>query len=186
MEHLDAVINTLTHHTKNVPGLKDIAKTAGVSTGHVSLGLILFLSLFMFLGIGADLITDLIGMFYPMYMSFKALETKGGDDDKLWLTYWVVFALYKVVDDWAGVFLYWVPFYYVIKLGILIWLFAPQTKGAISLYDGLIRPFILKHQNEIDQGMTKLGEVASVASSLAKEEAIKKGGEYLLSAHQAK
>ena len=99
----------------------------------------------MFFGVGADLITDLIGMFYPMYMSFKALETKEGEDDKLWLTYWVVYAIYKVVDEWAEILFFWVPFYYPIKLAFLVFLFAPQTKGAVKLYDGFVRPFITKH-----------------------------------------
>lgn len=180
MEHLNSVIDSLTESTKNTPVISDIAKKAGVSTGHISLGLLVFLVLFMFLGVGADLITDLIGMFYPMYMSFKALETEGGEDDKLWLTYWVVYAIYKVIDEWAEILFFWLPFYYPIKLGFLIFLFAPQTKGAAKLYDNFIRPFVLKHQSEIEAGITKLGEAATIASKAAKKEAIKRGTDYVL------
>ena len=180
MEHLNNLIETLTQSTKNTPGIKDIAKAANVSTGHATLGLIVFTILFVFIGIGADLITDVIGMFYPMYMSFKAIESKGADDDKLWLTYWVVYAIYKVFDDWSEVLFYWLPFYHPIKLAFLVFLFAPQTKGAIKLYDSFIRPFVIKHQQEIDAGITKLGEVASIASKAAQEEALKRGTAYVL------
>ena len=83
MEQINQHIEPLTRATQNLPVIKDIAQKAGVSTGLVSMGLIVLVIAFMFLGIGADLITDLIAMLYPMYMSFKALETKTGDDDKL-------------------------------------------------------------------------------------------------------
>ncbi|OMJ95872.1 hypothetical protein SteCoe_595 [Stentor coeruleus] len=180
MEQINQIIDTLTENTRNLPVVKDIAQKAGVSTGHVSLGFIAFITLFMFLGIGADLITDLIGMFYPMFMSFKALESKGADDDKLWLTYWVVFALFKVVDDWSGVFFFWLPFYYPIKLAFLIYLFAPQTKGAIMLYDKVIKDFMVKHQTKIEAGLSQAGQAASLLQQAAKEEAMKKGMEYML------
>ena len=180
MEQFNHLIEQLTQRTQNLPGIKDIAQKAGVSTGHISLGLIVLFITFMLLGIGADLITDAIGLFYPMYMSFKALETKEGDDDKLWLTYWVVYACYKVVDEWSETLFYWVPFYYPIKLMFLVFLFAPQTRGAVKLYDNLIKPFMLKHQQEIDSGMNTLGEATSIASRAFKEEALKRGTDYVM------
>lgn len=179
MEYIDI----LTKKSEELPVIKDIAKKAGVPAGYVSLGLIAFVTAFMLLGIAADLITDLIGMFYPMYMSFKALESKEDDDDKLWLTYWVVFAFYKVADEWAELLFFWVPLYYPIKLLFLIYLFAPQTKGAIVLYNKFIRPFIIKHQSKIDEGFSTLGEAANIATKMAKEEAIKRGVEYAASSY---
>lgn len=184
MEQVNQIIETLDNHTKHVPGIKDIAAKAGVSAGHVSLGLIGVLTCLMLLGYGAELITDVIGMFYPMYMSFKALETKGAEDDKVWLTYWVVFAVWKVLDEWVYFLFAWIPCYYTVKLAMLISLFHPHYKLAARIYDQGIRPFIIKHQQDIEASMTKMGEVASVASQLAKEEALKKGTEYLISSHK--
>ena len=186
MEQFNQVIETLNNHTKNVPGIKDVAAAAGVTAGHVTLGLLGLLTGFMLFGFGADLITDVIGMFYPMYMSFKALESKGGDDDKLWLTYWVVFAVWKVLDEWVYFLFSWIPCYFTVKLGILIFLFHPQYKGAVLIYDSLIRPWVLKHQKDIESSITKMGEVASAATQLAKEEALKKGTDYIISSHSSK
>lgn len=33
-----------------------------------------------------------LGVLYPAYASFKALESPQLNDDKQWLTYWVVYA----------------------------------------------------------------------------------------------
>ena len=42
------------------------------------------------------LCSDLIGFVFPMYASIKAIESPETDDDTLWLTYWLVFSLFKV------------------------------------------------------------------------------------------
>ena len=39
---------------------------------------------------------------YPAYCSIKALETLNEQDDKKWLTYWVVFAFFSVLEFFAG------------------------------------------------------------------------------------
>lgn len=42
------------------------------------------------------------------------------------------------------------PLYYEFKLVGLLWLMAPQTKGAQLLYEAFINPFLSKHAAKFD------------------------------------
>lgn len=47
-------------------------------------------------------LTLAIGIVYPAYMSFKAIESSTKEDDTQWLTYWVVFASFSVLEIFTG------------------------------------------------------------------------------------
>ena len=40
--------------------------------------------------------SDMVGFIYPMYKSIKAIESEEKADDSQWLTYWLIFSLFKV------------------------------------------------------------------------------------------
>ena len=95
---------------------------------------------FVMLGIGQTYITNIIGVAYPAFMSFRALESSGMDDDKQWLTYWVCFGAFNIVDQFAGIILRFIPFYFFLKCGFLIYLFHPSMLGATTVYNQVILP----------------------------------------------
>ena len=76
----------------------------------------------------------MLGFVYPTYASIKALETPETDDDKQWLTYWVLFSFFSLIEHFTDTVLYWIPFYFSIKLGLLIWMMLPGQKGATLIY----------------------------------------------------
>jgi len=43
------------------------------------------------------------------------------------------------------------PFYFFFKLCFLVYLFHPQTKGALFIYNSFIRQFLSKHERIIDE-----------------------------------
>jgi receptor expression-enhancing protein 5/6 len=86
-----------------------------------------------------------VSLVYPAYASFKAVESPDPDDDKQWLTYWVVIGCYSIADSFLDIFFFWVPFYFVIKLAFVLYLALPHTKGAVYLYDKVVKPFFLKN-----------------------------------------
>ena len=79
------------------------------------------------------------------YMSFKSMETGIPDDATQWLTYWVVFSALSVSEDVFYFIFAYIPFYYVIKIGLIIWLYHPKTTSAELVYNQVVRPYILPY-----------------------------------------
>ena len=110
----------------------------------------------------------IIGVAYPAFMSFRALETVEEDDDKQWLTYWVCYGFFNIVDQFAGIILQFIPFYYFLKLGFLIYLFHPQTLGAMWVYKNVIMPHVEKYKDQIDAAEKQVSDMANKGSNLMK------------------
>jgi len=91
------------------------------------------------------IIIDMIGFLYPMYASVKALETDGKEDDSQWLMYWIIFGIVKIFETVFGFLLPIIPFYYMIKVLLLIWCYHPTTKGARIVYENVIKPTFNKY-----------------------------------------
>lgn len=65
---------------------EDASSVTDIRYDYTSSGLIIALNLFSL----ASPITNLIGWVLPAYLSIAALESPGHDDDKHWLTYWII------------------------------------------------------------------------------------------------
>jgi receptor expression-enhancing protein 5/6 len=103
---------------------------------------------------GAKLMVDLTGFVYPAYMSFKSMDS-GSQDDTQWLTYWVVFSFLSIVESLMGFLVVLIPFYFWIKIGIIVWMYYPATRGAQVIYDQALRPLLLPYL-EMDKPTNKV------------------------------
>ncbi|KAF3845272.1 hypothetical protein F7725_008435, partial [Dissostichus mawsoni] len=103
--------------------------------------------------------------------NIKAIESNVKEDDTQWLTYWVVYGLFSIVEAFSDIFLFWFPFYYASKCLFLIWCMAPVTwNGSDMLYKRVIRPFFLKHQAAMDTMVSDLSAKAkNITESVTKE-----------------
>ncbi|KAL4499698.1 hypothetical protein ABPG72_017238 [Tetrahymena utriculariae] len=128
-----------------------------VKPSHIVLNLSAVLILLSLLNVGSSLICNIVGFIYPAYMSFKALETTDNKDDKQWLTYWVVYSLFTVMDTFIGFTLSFIPFYYFFKLAFFVYLFHPKTQGAVIVYDKVVQPLLKKYESDIDQNLKNFG-----------------------------
>ena len=149
--------------------LKIIVDKTGIQGKYIMIALGVSL-LFTIIGFLDKYITCLVGILLPTFFSIKAIESKEEDDDKLWLTYWTIYAIFSFLDLFTGWILKIIPFYFIIKLVFLVWCFMPNTKGAIIVYDKIIKPFFLKNEGIIDKYFNKLAEKTKKAGELAKNE----------------
>ena len=102
------------------------------------------------LGVGQVYITTVIGVLYPAFMSFVALESEEKEDDKQWLTYWVVYGLFQIIDQFGGIILGLIPFYFFLKLIALVLLFHPSVMGAVYVYDKFFSNMVKAYRGQIE------------------------------------
>ena len=131
--------------------MKKGAAKIGVDPG-LLVTCIMFVVIFLVaVGVCGNLLVSIVGFLYPAYRSFKALESDDKDDDTQWLTYWVVYAFFTVFDEMTSWILNLMPFYFMIKLVLMIWMFWPTTNGALTIYNSVLAPFLRKYQAKIDK-----------------------------------
>ena len=136
-------------------------------------------------------LTMIIGFLYPAYKSIKAIEDESNTKaDRRWLIYWVVYSSMIIFEFFGDLILFWVPFYYTIKAGILIFCMHPDYEGSQFIYNRVIRPIFLTHETKIDQFVDDvhsksnkyvenlqkniIGEAGELADEIMNDEEVKK------------
>ncbi|VEN58360.1 unnamed protein product, partial [Callosobruchus maculatus] len=121
-----------------------------------------FVAFWLIWGFAAQLVCNCVGFLYPAYTSIKAIESRSQEDDTKWLTYWVVFAVFTIVEFFADIIVGWFPLYWLVKFVFLLWLMIPiSNNGSVILYNKIIRPYFLKHHTVIDNTINSIKENAS-------------------------
>ncbi|KAK7280739.1 hypothetical protein RJT34_25806 [Clitoria ternatea] len=106
------------------------------------------------------------GYAYPAYECYKAVEKNKPEIEQLrfWCQYWILVAVLTVCERIGDTFISWVPMYSEAKLAFFIFLWYPKTKGTTYVYDSFFRPYVAKHETEIDRNLlelrTRAGDIA--------------------------
>ena len=131
--------------------MKIIKKKTGIP-GEIVIFVIIVTLIIVYLNIfDADaLITNLVGTIYPVFWTMKSIETNS-NDDKHWLTYWICFAFFNIIETFSGFILRFIPFYFFLKIIFLIWLFMPNSHGAILVYQLLVVRIFKSFAKDIDK-----------------------------------
>ncbi|XP_072260943.1 receptor expression-enhancing protein 6 isoform X2 [Pyxicephalus adspersus] len=146
----------------------------GIKKYYLATGSLCSLGLYLIFGYGASLVCNLIGFVYPAYTSIKAIESADKKDDTQWLTYWVVYGVFSVVEFFSDIFLFWFPFYYLGKCAFLLWCMAPFSwNGSQIIYSRFILPFFLKHHQTVDSVVSDLGGQALNTAENVTRQALK-------------
>ncbi|GMH03256.1 hypothetical protein Nepgr_005095 [Nepenthes gracilis] len=100
----------------------------------------------------------IFGYAYPAYECFKTVEKNKPEVEQLrfWCQYWILVAVLTVCERIGDAFISWVPMYSEAKLAFYVYLWYPKTKGTSYVYDSFFRPYVSKHETEIDRNLLEL------------------------------
>ncbi|XP_017764582.1 PREDICTED: receptor expression-enhancing protein 5-like isoform X2 [Eufriesea mexicana] len=148
--------------------LVKVEKKTGLDRLYIFLSVVGFSALYLVFGIGQQLVCNIFGFAYPAYCSMKALESPKKEDDTKWLTYWVVFAVFTIVEFFSDYILCWFPVYWLFKSLFYIWLMAPiERNGSLVLYHCIIRPNFLRYHHKVDEIISSAQDAAVKAAANA-------------------
>ncbi|KAI3826292.1 hypothetical protein L1987_00338 [Smallanthus sonchifolius] len=109
-----------------------------------------------------ELITNslvlILGYAYPAFECFKTIEKHGAANAELrfWCQYWVIIAVLTVFERIGDIFISWVPMYGEMKLALIIYLWYPKTKGTGYVYNAMLRPFVARHETDIERSLKEM------------------------------
>lgn len=129
--------------------LTQLAEKVKVEKAYLAAGIaVVPVLILLFFGIGHFLI-DIIGFAYPMYRSLLAVESYKVVDNKEdvteWLTYWLIFGLFKILEGIVDAVLGFNLIYFMVKAVFLVWCMYPATQGAKVIYSTVISPFVVPY-----------------------------------------
>ncbi|XP_058762535.1 putative HVA22-like protein g [Vicia villosa] len=95
----------------------------------------------------------LLGYAYPGFECYKTVEKNRVDIEELrfWCKYWIIVALFTVLEKFLDIFIAWLPMYGEVKLIFFVYMWYPKTKGTSYVYETVLRPYVSKHENDIDR-----------------------------------
>jgi len=113
--------------------LGTLEDNTGVSRRNIVYGVCSVVALYLAFGGLKEFLCNFIGFIYPAYISIKAIESATKEDDTKWLTYWVVYSLFVVVESLTDILLSWIPLYFLLKCVFLLFCMAPIKKNGSVL-----------------------------------------------------
>jgi hypothetical protein len=82
---------------------------------------------------GMRLISSAVGVVYPAFRSFQAIESSAKSDDTQWLIYWVTFAAFSFLENFTDILLFWFPFYFTFKVPVPVLPMLASGSGTLGL-----------------------------------------------------
>eukprot|EP00347_Sterkiella_histriomuscorum_P002756 403366924 len=159
MDQVQQRIDTLNKEGEKIMFVKLISSKTNIQPAHIILGSFVLAGAILMLGIAESLVSRLVGVVYPGIKSLYAIETADKKDDKHWLTYWAIYALFLCIEQYACCILSYFPFYYFAKVCFLIWLFNPVTMGSEKIYTRIVAPMFKRYQVKLDDTIRDVRQI---------------------------
>jgi len=115
----------------------------------------LLASLMIMLDLRVSLVCSIVGFLLPAHKTYQILEQKADmEAHRACLTYWLVFAMFMLVEGLLDSFFFWIPLYYFIRVAFQAWLFYKNFAGAELLFKYAAQPAMARF-DEVFRLITK-------------------------------
>lgn len=151
-----------------VPAFVDLSAKAGVNPGLVLGGIGAVGILVLLILQGWTILVTVITVLYPALHSIRAIESPDADDDKIWLTYWMVFGVFNVAETFFGFIFWFIPYWGWIRCAGFIWLLLPNFKGSEVVYKSVLKPLLKANKDLIEHYMNKATTAVASAGDQVK------------------
>ncbi|AQK60697.1 HVA22-like protein i [Zea mays] len=104
------------------------------------------------------MLTLVLGYAYPAYDCYKTVELNRPEVEQLrfWCQYWILLAFLTVLERVGESFVSWLPMYSGSKARIYRVLVVSKDRGTAYVYESFFKPYIAKHETEIDRNLLEL------------------------------
>lgn len=163
--HAEPVLEYVDTLAGKVPQLENMETSTGVPKKYILIAAIVLSLLVLATNLFSPLISSIVGLGFPAYASFRAIESRKYEDDTQWLMYWVVFAVFSFLENFISMVLYYVPFYYKAKIVILLALQVPGSPIASGkVYKKYLKPLVKNLSTPAAKDTNKASTVQSTQS----------------------
>ncbi|CAG9317282.1 unnamed protein product [Blepharisma stoltei] len=149
MASKDEFIQKIVKFAEGIPAVQEMSKVTGLSVQTLTFGTLAAIIFFILISICPTTTIILIGGSYPFYFSIKVLESNNINDGKECLKFWFIFGIFSLIDPILDLLLSFLPLYFLLRVGLMVFLFWPQTRGAVILYDTM-KPHMDKYQKKFE------------------------------------
>ena len=129
----------------------------------ISITIILFLNVLILKGIFSIYITNFVCIFYPIYLTLYNIELENNDINNKWISYWIIFAIFSLVDNFER----FIPYYLFLKYNFLVWCFFPNCDGSVFIYNRLLYKIIKLFEKDKDY-MNRLSPISEFSKTSRK------------------
>ena len=131
----------LGYELNKYPVLNNLERRTNVPKTYLVVGFAVVYLALIYLNIGGigQLFANTASVVIPGYYSLVALESPGKNDDTQFLTYWVVYAAFTIIEFWSSVIIFWIPAYWLFKTVFFLWLGLPAFSCARYVYSSLLQ-----------------------------------------------
>jgi len=114
----------------------------------------------------------------PILRTTQVIREKKDSLNKQYMSFWTLLALLLSVEYLTLNFVFWLPFYRVLRLAFVIWIQMDECRQSLAFIN-LSKPVVDDNRENLDRVFQKVDKLVSEGSGVVLDNMRKKGGELL-------